>query len=375
MTEDRKAKMLERVRALLAKANATNFPEEADAFRAKADEIMTAYAIEQWQVDAAQAGVGKAVMPERRDVNLNWYYNTPFRNQLWWIFNELATHCRCTVVARKAEHHRGGDYMVPVLGLPSDLDYLDMLFTNIMFDFTRKIDPKPDPKRLSYYENLAMLKEAGLGWPAICRLMVEAGMLEYKETGKMVSRYDYATGESRDEFVAHTKPWEIRKNYAKPAHDYRNWCKREGVPQSYTDPRTYRRNFAEGYEDALSSRLRKLRMAAADAYDANHEAGGMSLVLRDIKQVIKEFMWDEFPDLRPHPPECECDNCHVKKCDDPKCTRPRCKAKRKPVRYRAPVGRKVDWAARAAGEAAGREVRIENNQNARMGGAKKELES
>src|SRR4051812_16704394 len=178
--EDRRAKMLERVRALLAKANGTNFPEEADAFRAKADELMTAYAIEQWQVDAAQEGIQGRPQPERRDVDFSWYSGTPFRDQLWWIYQDLADHCRCKAVVDKIFGYRE-NRRIPVLGLPADLDYLDMLFTSIMFDFARKVDPKPDPERLSYEENLAMLKEAGLGWPEITRLMVNAGMLEYKE--------------------------------------------------------------------------------------------------------------------------------------------------------------------------------------------------
>lgn len=372
MTEDRKAKMLERVRALLAKAASTNFPEEADAFRAKADELMTAYAIEQWQVDALQDGQGKRPMPERRDVDFSWYSGTPFRDQLWWIYTELATHCRCKVVANKVFRAEDGR-RVPVIGLASDLDYLDLLFTHIMVDFMSQIDPKPDPQRLSYEQNLAMLKEAGLGWPEITRLMVDAGMLEYKVTTETRQRYNADLRVSEDYEHDIARPWMERKNYAKPAHDYRNWCKREGVPQSYTDHRTYRRNFADGYYDALDSRLRAMRRAARDTYDQGHEAGGMELVLRDIRQVINDVLWAEFPDLAPHPEDCECTDCHTRKCTDPECKRPRCKEKRKPVRYQRDT-RKVDWAARAAGERAGKEVEISGHQDRRMGGKRKEIQ-
>lgn len=365
MTEDRKAKMLERVRALLAKANGTNFPEEADAFRAKADEIMTAYAIEQWQVDAHADGQGKRPMPERRDVDFSWYAQTPFKDALWWTFCSLAEHCRCKAVTNKIFRDAESNRRIPVIGLPSDLDYLDMLFTSIMLDFTRKVDPKPDADRLSYEENLAMLKEAGLGWPEITRLMVEVGMLEYKVTTHKKMQYD---GQLREHVEVETpiaRPWLERKNYAKPAHDYRNWCKREGRPQSYTDHRTYRRNFAEGYYDALDARLRAMRADQRSAYDRDHAAGGMDLVVRDIRQVINDVLWAEFPDLAPHPANCECVDCHTRKCQDPKCDRPACKAKRKPVRY-APDNRKVDWAARAAGERAGKEVELAGHQDRRL---------
>lgn len=371
MTEDRKAKMLERVRALLAKAASTNFPEEADAFRAKADELMTAYAIEQWQVDALQDGQGKRPMPERRDVDFSWYSSTPFNDQLWWIYNELVTHCRCKAVTGKIFRTADGR-KIPVIGLPSDLDYLDLLFTHIMFDFMRKVDPKPDPEKLSYEENLAMLKEAGLGWPEITRLMVEAGMLEYVTTTRTAHRYNPNTRESEAYEITITRPWMERKNYAKPAHDYRRWCKREGVPQSYTDHRTYRRNFADGYYEALTRRLRRMRREQEDAYDASHEANAMALVVRDIRQIIDEVMWAEFPDMAPHPADCECEACHAKKCKDPKCNRPRCKEKRKPVRYRKDT-RKQDWAAFAAGEQAGKEVDLAVHQGRRVGGKRGEL--
>lgn len=369
--EDRKAKMLERVRALLAKANGTNFPEEADAFRAKADELMTAYAIEQWQVDAAQEGVQGRPQPERRDVDFGWYSGTPFRDQLWWIYQDLSEHCRCKAVADKIFGYRE-NRRIPVLGLPADLDYLDMLFTSIMFDFARKVDPKPDPERLSYEENLAMLKEAGLGWPEITRLMVNAGMLEYKVTTEDDRYHGGMMGEGGKVIYPQKdirKPWLVRKNYAKPAHDYRNWCKKTGRPQSYTDHRTYRRNFADGYYQALSMRLREMRRKQRNAYDAEHEAGGMELVMRDIKHVINDLLWAEFPDLAPHPDDCECEVCHANKCDDPKCDRPACKRRRKPVKYR-PDNRRTDWAAREAGMAAGREVDIAGHQGRRVAGRK-----
>lgn len=74
MTEnDKNAKMLERVRALLAKAESTTFPEEADAFRAKADEIMTAYSISAWQVQMAQEGLQRTIQPEVRWFDFSWW--------------------------------------------------------------------------------------------------------------------------------------------------------------------------------------------------------------------------------------------------------------------------------------------------------------
>ncbi len=356
-----KAKMLERVRALLAKADGTNFAAEADAFRAKADELMTAYAIEQWQIDAAQDGVNARPMPEKRDLDISWYYEAPFRHQLWRVFVSLAAHCRCKVFPGRGDYYKS----CPIIGLPADLDYLDLLFTHLAMDLSNKVDPKPSD-RLSYEENLAMLKEAGLSWPDIAYRMHKAGMLAWVTTTDK-DRW----GEEVE--VPEERRHDIRKNYAKPAHDYRRWCKKNNVPQSYTNWKTYRRNFAEGYADAIRLRLYAMRREQESAYDASHQAGGMQLVVRDIYQAIEELSWDIWPELRPHPADCECAECHADRCEDPKCDRPLCKERRKPVRYRTD-NRKIDWAAQSAGKQAGDEARLAVHQGQRIA-PRKELDS
>lgn len=99
MSGDKKEKMLEKVRALLAKANDTEFEGEADVFRAKADELMTAYAIEQWQVDEADSRVGTSNRtPERRDIDISWYWKNSYshiKHDLYHMFDQVARSCRC----------------------------------------------------------------------------------------------------------------------------------------------------------------------------------------------------------------------------------------------------------------------------------------
>jgi hypothetical protein len=93
----------------------------------------------------------------------------------------------------------------------------------------------------------------------------------------------------------------------------------------------------------------------------------MEIALRDIEQVIKESVWEAYPDLRPHPANCQCDNCHFVKCVDPKCTRPRCVAARKPVRARSVKAPKIDYAARQAGREAAAKVNLSNSPSERIG--------
>jgi hypothetical protein len=325
--------MLERVRALLAKANGTPFEGEADVFRQKADELMTAYAIEQWQVEQAQASATGRPQPEKRDFDISWWrhnagHNEAWRdirtamNDMWW---DVSRHCRVVIVNEKI-HYTSGVMYEPVIGLPADLDYFDLLFTSLYLEMSKKMAPKPDPDRLSYVENLVMLKDAGYSWKRIHELLVAAGV--------------------------DTPHW--KGNYAR---DYAAYCAEHNRPRNITNPKTYQRSFADGFVERVGSRLRTMHRASQENYDANHTAGSMELAVRDIRQVVQDAVWDMFPDLRPHPEDCECQQC---------------KAKRKPVRYYTD-NRKTDWAAYAAGTEAADEVRIEAANVGQRIGKRKEL--
>jgi hypothetical protein len=335
-----KAKMLERVRALLAKAASTEFPAEADTFREKADQIMTAYAIEQWQVDAAQKGVGARQMPIRRDFDYNWARGNPFREQLWQMFYAVARHCRVVAVNQKADYRTG---MMPAIGLESDLDWFDLLFTNLQIAMIQKVDPQPSPE-LGLNENLAMMREAGMPWePAINRII---------KLGRMQD-YDVPEGARFDDVY---KPW---------VHGYRAWCRKTGYKQSYVNQNTFRRNFANGFAAEIGDRLYRMRRESERAYDSSHTTGSMALAVRDIMTQVREAVFIEFPDLRPHPVNCPCDVCTAsrKRLEE---------AMKKPVRTRrsAIPRERIDYAAVEAGRAAGRDVSLSNSPSERLGNRK-----
>jgi hypothetical protein len=337
---DKSAKMLERVRALMAKAADPSIESaEADLFRQKADELMTTYAIDSWMVEQAQAGRDARPEPEKRMMDFQWWRTNPFRDQLWWMFDTVARHCRCKSVTRKAVYRP--DYVMPVFGLPSDLDWFDLLFTSLMVQMIQQVDPQPRPE-LTLMENLAMMREAGMPWKVAIERIIQFGDM---------ADVDVDPDATFDDVY---KPW---------VHEYRRWCRATGHPQSYVNQQTFRRNFAEGFADGINDRLYRIRRETEQHYDADHEAGGMALAVRDIGQVIQEEVYKEYPDLKPHPPECECDDCHTRKCRDENCVRPRCVAKRKPIKLRAAsqAGPKIDWAARNAGRAAAEKADISSN--------------
>lgn len=324
-------KMLERVRALLAKAASTNFPEEAEAFQAKADELMTKYAIEMWQIEQAQAGVNAPRKPVRKDLDISWWYKGglgEIRSDLWNLYHEVARHCRVVPVGQKTEY-RSGESIIPVIGLEADLAYFDMLFTHLLMQFLDRLDPKPRPGE-TMIEALVKMKEAGLKWEVIYNRLKSAGLVEDLGywNGKVASRMDFAG-------------------------KYTKFCRDMGRDRVYTSPAVYRRSFADGWTSGVIEKLREMRE------DQGQSTGSMALALRDIRLVVREAMWDEFPDLRPHPDDCDCDKCH--RCDDPKCQRPRCKAARKPVPksfYREVT---VDYGVIGRGRKEGREAEILSN--------------
>ena len=263
---DRKADILRKVRALLAKADSTPYDGEAQVFRQKADELMTAYAIEVWQLET---GAVDDRTPIKSLVDLDWWYKASdmIDSQLWSLFWSVYTHNRCVIVVEKHGVEKGR--AVPVVGLPADLDYSDMLFTSLMVDLMKQIDPYPDPNG-DYHEQLRRMRDAGLNWHEVVARMQKAGF-------------------GTDETPA--------KAYHTMSHDYRRWCKRTGTPQNYAHWKTWRRNFSTGYVSKVADRLFEMRQRT------NASAGnGMELALRDIRQVVKDAVLEMYPDLaRPRP--------------------------------------------------------------------------
>lgn len=351
---DSKTEILEKVRKLLAKADDPSIvgTPESEAFRQKANDWMLNYSIELWEVEMAKEGkIG--IRPIKREFDFSWFQDSrdsPLRSALWTIWYEVASHCR--VVSVSAKRDVAGKTL-PVIGMEADLDYFDMLFTSLMLQLSMKSDPRPSAA-LSIEENLAAMREAGFGWDKVTRRLIEAGLVDDPEPGKPFppDRKDWKI-ECRERFLLSERL--VRK--------YRAWCAETGRNQTYTNVKTYREHFAAGFSGEIGSRLFRMRRESERAYDSGHSGGGAELAIRDIRQVVKEAMWDFFPDLAPHPADCDCSSCHLYKCEDPNCSRPGCVAKRKPVKYR-PIStsqRKIDYAARAAGQQAGREADLHGN--------------
>jgi hypothetical protein len=113
---------LERVRALLAKAESTEFQEEADALTAKAQELMTRYAIDAALL-AAHAD-GKRI--EARPAGVRIGMDDPYAQAKALLLTTIAEASRCRVVWSK------NFGFSTVFGFEADLTSVELLYTSLL---------------------------------------------------------------------------------------------------------------------------------------------------------------------------------------------------------------------------------------------------
>jgi len=126
-TEGIDAKALKLIRALLAKAEATTFDAEAEAFTAKAQEMMTRHSIDAAVLASAAAGSRLAAGVESRRVHID----NPYAEEK---ASFLAAIADVNGVRSIWVPHAG---LCTVMGFPVDLQLTDLLFTSLLVQATR----------------------------------------------------------------------------------------------------------------------------------------------------------------------------------------------------------------------------------------------
>jgi hypothetical protein len=112
-------RMLSRIRSLLAKAESTEFPEEAEALSARAQELMAKYSIDHALLAAE---TGQAETPGGRRIAVDNPYEAPKAT----LLQIVAQANRCRVVWSRELG------LVTVIGFPADLDAVELLFTSLL---------------------------------------------------------------------------------------------------------------------------------------------------------------------------------------------------------------------------------------------------
>jgi len=128
-------RVLVRVRALLAKAESTTYPEEAEALTAKAHELMARYAIDRARVEAG-AGAGG---PGLRTIVIDH----PYPSARFTLLSLVADANRCRAVWDK----RAGS--ATVIGYEVDAEVVELLYTSLLVQATAELlrhGPKTDAR-------------------------------------------------------------------------------------------------------------------------------------------------------------------------------------------------------------------------------------
>ncbi|GAA3893270.1 DUF2786 domain-containing protein [Streptomyces lacrimifluminis] len=117
------SRMLTRIRALLAKAEATGFPEEAEALSAKAQELMARHSIDEALL-AAGAPAGDAPRARRLGVD------APYEEAKAVLLHAVADANRCRAVWNEALGFS------TVVGFEPDLEAVELLYTSLLVQAT-----------------------------------------------------------------------------------------------------------------------------------------------------------------------------------------------------------------------------------------------
>jgi len=112
-------RMLSKIRALLAKAESTEFTEEAEALSARAQELMAKYSIDHALL-AAQSGEREE--PSGRRIPVDSPYDEPKGT----LLNVIALANRCRAIWSKDVG------LMTVVGFAADLDAVELLFTSLL---------------------------------------------------------------------------------------------------------------------------------------------------------------------------------------------------------------------------------------------------
>ncbi|MFI9403074.1 DUF2786 domain-containing protein [Nocardia sp. NPDC052316] len=117
-------KILSRVRGLLAKAESTSFPDEAETLSAKAQELMTKYAVDRVLVDADTS------IPDLPGARRIWL-DTPYVDAKALLVDVVTKANRC-----RAIFSSGWGFMT-VVGDENDLDVVELMTTSLLVQATR----------------------------------------------------------------------------------------------------------------------------------------------------------------------------------------------------------------------------------------------
>lgn len=261
-------RMMKRVQALLDRADHAGTTEhEAAACRAKAEDIMVKYRIEESALGLMNKDQSKGpIKPVWRD----WWLvkaDNQFSDEYWQMFCVIAQHVGLRFRGQYAVNpEEDGVWLgVQAVGYESDLWYALSIFNGVRLTFASKLEPTVD-KGASDQDNVYALRNSGATRIRIAEVLW--GDESQSATAK-VSRLYEAACKARDEDPV--------------------------VAGRTVNAKTYRKSYAEAFVYQIGERLYEMRIGARET------ASSGELVLSNRKENVDEAFYAKFPSLRPQP--------------------------------------------------------------------------
>lgn len=271
------SRMMARIQALLVQADHPNTGEvEAATFRAKAEELMRKYRIEEEEL-IAQAPEASTPLHHRiwlgvtrssdrgaqRADGSTLKTKSTFYQEWYGLMWSACNHAGVELHNTWGRNPETGEHglFAELVGYEMDLRLAEMLYTSARIIFSEKVEPRVDPS-LSDEENVYRLRSAGITRRRVAQMLW-----------------------SLDTSASH----------AKVAQIYKAECARRGEAAALDgrgiSAEDYRQAYARAFTDRFASRLREAR-------DAADSAGGV-MVLAGRAERVREALWTIFPYLRP----------------------------------------------------------------------------
>jgi hypothetical protein len=135
----------DRITALLDKAESTSFPEEADAFMAKAQELMARHAIDEAMLDAARGA-------QEEIEQLELTITAPYASAKSVLLNAVAASNRCRLVT---SNRPNGRVLCNLFGFATDIRhtrslYLSLSHQAVRFMLDAPLPPGDTPRRFRH---------------------------------------------------------------------------------------------------------------------------------------------------------------------------------------------------------------------------------
>jgi len=254
MATDTREERLDLIRKLLAKAEATNHPEEAKTFTAKAEELMVRWSIEDADVAAATAGMKDDIGKTSIFIPANEYRHPKIQ-----LLNEIAVANSCRLVTSR-QHYRCKLCGERLYGKPKDGFY--------HYERSQDALHKPQGERLMELH--------------VAEFATDRNFVELLFTSLLVQReHEFELPGVQD------KMWE-------------EFAWRDGRPNARGGFRIkYHNTFGMGYAIEIGRRLRAAKKAveAGIAQETGRSSESVALVLADRAARVDSAMTDLFGPL------------------------------------------------------------------------------